>query len=215
MEILGIDEAGRGCVIGPMVVAGTVFNKDGLSQLRDLGVKDSKLLTSVQRLKLSKEIENQLEKKQLIIIPPHQIDKVSLNELDLQAITRLVNKFRPDKAIFDVPTHPLGVKNFVQAVDQRIKKGVELIGENKADKKYKVVSAASILAKIKRDQMISDLRREYGDFGSGYMSDSKTQRFLKKYYEKHKSFPKIVRQKWASVKRLLFQQQNLSPRSLR
>lgn len=209
MKILGIDEAGRGCVIGPMVVAGVVFKKENLLRLSDLGVKDSKLLSSSRRLNLVKEIEKQVEDEQVIIVPSGQIDKVSLNELDLQAVAKLINDFQPDRAVFDVPTHPQGVNSFVQATENRLDLKVDLIGENKADEKFLIVSAASILAKVKRDQTIEELKKEYGDFGSGYMSDSKTQQFLKAYYNENKDFPDVVRKKWAPVKRLLFEQQNL------
>ena len=209
MRILGIDEAGRGCVIGPMVIGGVIISKNKLPQLDQLGVKDSKQLSSSRRQNLVDSIKETANQTQLIIIPPSQIDQISLNELDLRAINRLINKFQPQKALFDVPTHPNGVERFVQAVRYGLDFEVDLVGENKADLKYPLVSAASILAKVKRDQIIEELKEKYGDFGSGYMSDPKTQQFLVDYHRQHKSFPKIVRTKWTSVKRLLFQQQNL------
>ncbi len=208
MMILGIDEAGRGCVIGPMVVGGVLVDSDKLDHLIELGVRDSKLLSLKRRKQLVKEIKTIAKEKQIVIVSPSQIDKVSLNELDLRSITRLIKKFKPDKAVFDVPTHPHGVGRFVQAVEYHLDFDLDLVGENKADEKYPVVSAASILAKVKRDQIIEELKQEYGDFGSGYMSDSKTQQFLKDWYQKNKSFPNIVRAKWSSAKRLLFHQQN-------
>jgi len=125
----------------------------------------------------------------------------------LQSIVKLIDEFQPAKAIFDVPTHPGGVRRFVQSVDLRIKQKTELIGENKADEKYPIVSAASILAKVKRDRIIEDLKEEFGDFGSGYMSDPKTQRFLKDSYQEKQSFPQIVRHKWSSVQKFLVEQQ--------
>jgi ribonuclease HII len=210
MRILGIDEAGRGCVIGPMAVGGVVFQQSDVITLKKLGVKDSKQLSLAKRTELANVIMKKAQAEKVILIPPDQINTVSLNELDLQAILKLINKFQPDQAIFDVPTHPQGVEWFVQAVDYRLDLTVELIGENKADEKYPVVSAASILAKVKRDQIIEKLKQDYGDFGSGYMSDPKTQQFLKDWYEEKRSFPKIVRTKWASAKRLLFQQQKLT-----
>ncbi len=206
--VLGIDEAGRGCVIGPMVVAGVVVEENRLADLSGLGVKDSKLLSPSQRSMLVDKLEGLIKNKQIIIVPADQIDRVSLNELDLQAIARLINKFQPGRVIFDVPTHPGGIDAFVKAVEYQLQCSTDLVGENKADKKFSIVSAASILAKVKRDRIIEKLKEEYGDFGSGYMSDPKTQQFLKAYYDKHKDFPDVVRRKWASVKRLLFEQQD-------
>ncbi len=209
MEILGIDEAGRGCVIGPMVIAGIVAKNSVIEEFRNLGIKDSKKLTSKKRVKLAGKIKQQVLDFKIVLHQPEEIDLVSLNELDLQAIVGLINKFNPDRAVFDVPTHPNGVANFIQSVQLRIKTKTELVGENKADEKYPIVSAASILAKMRRDEIIEELKSEYGDFGSGYMSDSKTQQFLKKSYRRNKQLPVIVRKKWAPAKRLLYQQGNL------
>ena len=85
----------------------------------------------------------------------------------------------------------------------------ELVGENRADEKYPVVSAASILAKVDRDRIIAELCEEYGDFGSGYPSDPKTQRFLREWFSKHHGFLPIVRRKWSTVKRLVEGEQAL------
>jgi ribonuclease HII len=210
VKILGIDEAGRGCVIGPMVVAGVLVEKKELEKLKELGVKDSKRLSSEKRRGLIGKIKRLVIDHQLVLHQPEEIDIVSLNELDLQTITELIKHFLPDQAIFDVPTHPNGVENFVQSVKLRVKKEVELVGENKADEKYTVVSAASIIAKVERDHIVEQLRKEYGDFGSGYMSDPKTQQFLENWYRKQGEFPTIVRHKWSSVQKLKFQQLRFS-----
>lgn len=210
MKILGIDEAGRGCVIGPMVVCGVVATNLQIKEFKNLGIRDSKRLSGKQRRKLAEEIEKQVVDFKTIFHQPKEIDLISLNELDLQSIVGLINEFQPDRAIFDVPTHPNGIANFIKSVRLRLNGEVELVGENKADEKYPIVSAASILAKIARDKIISDLKKEYDDFGSGYMSDPKTDQFLKDCYQKNKSFPPIVRQKWSPVKKLIFKQQEIS-----
>ena len=205
MRSLGIDEAGRGCVIGPMVVGGVVVDERGWQALGSLGVKDSKKLSPKRREELAPQIGEIASGYELRLIAPAQIDETSLNLLDLEEIIVLILKFLPEKAFFDVPTHPGGVGNFVGAVRGKVPAGVSLVGENHADEKYPVVSAASILAKVERDRIISVLREEYGDFGSGYPSDPKTQRFLRAWFAEHHSFPSVVRHKWASVRRLLEQ----------
>ena len=207
MKILGIDEAGRGCVIGPMVISAVLIKSKEIEEFRKLGVKDSKKLTPKRRRKLAKEIKRLAVDFRIMLHQPKEIDLTSLNELDLQSIVKLIDEFQPAKAIFDVPTHPGGVRRFVQSVDLRIKQKTELIGENKADEKYPIVSAASILAKVKRDRIIEDLKEEFGDFGSGYMSDPKTQKFLKDCYQNNQTFPPIVRHKWSSVQKFLVEQQ--------
>ncbi|ENN96258.1 ribonuclease HII [Methanocaldococcus villosus KIN24-T80] len=65
-----------------------------------------------------------------------------------------------------------------------------------------VVSAASIIAKVIRDNIINEYKKEFGDFGSGYPSDIKTVEFLKRYYEIHNKLPPIAREKWKTCKRL-------------
>jgi len=65
-----------------------------------------------------------------------------------------------------------------------------------------VVSAASILAKVERDRAIAELRRRYGDFGSGYITDAKTARFLERWIRTHGSYPDFVRKSWKPAKRL-------------
>lgn len=207
MKILGIDEAGRGCVIGPMVIAGVVATNLRIKEFRNLGIRDSKRLSGKQRRGLAEEIEKRVLNFKIIFHQPEEIDLINLNELDLRSIAGLINKFNPDKAIFDVPTHPRGVANFIQSVRLRLDREVDLVGENKADEKYPIVSAASILAKVRRDEIIDDLKKEYGDFGSGYMSDVKTQQFLETCYERNKDFPPIIRQKWKSVQKFLVEQQ--------
>lgn len=209
MKILGIDEAGRGCVIGPMVISAVLIGNKSLKDIKKLGIRDSKKLTSKKREELAKEIKQRVLDFQIILHQPEEIDAGNLNQLDLQSIAELINKFKPDRAFFDVPTHPNGVSNFVDSVRLSIKSQVKLIGENKADEKYPVVSAASILAKVRRDEIVEDFKKEYGDFGSGYMSDLKTQSFLKTCYENHGGFPRIVRQKWAPVQKFMNEQLHL------
>ena len=229
MKVLGIDEAGRGCVVGPMVVGGVVIDEADSEALFGLGVRDSKKLSPKKRGQLVPKILGIAVASELRLVEPGQIDETSLNLLDLDEIASLILKFSPQKVFFDVPTHPSGISNFVKSVRASLggktrAKGwgigagelaeVTLIGENRADEKFPVVSAASILAKVERDRIVSELREEYGDLGSGYMSDSKTQDFLRVWFEKFGDFPPIVRRKWSSVQKFLVKQQDLGFNSM-
>ena len=235
-KILGIDEAGRGCVIGPMVVGGVAADEGSLAELEDLGVRDSKKLSPRRRGELEVEVKRIVLGYELRRVEPGRIDKASLNLLDIEELVYLIGKFSPEKVFFDVPTHPGGVGRFVGMVRECLGpalnspksdfKGLgsgrilgepspwrpepdsfpsapELIGENHADEKYLVVSAASILAKVARDRIIANLCGEYGDFGSGYPSDPKTQRFLRKWFDEYGDFPPMVRRKWSTAKKIL------------
>ncbi len=232
MKILGIDEAGRGCVIGPMAIGAVVFEEKDLGFLEGLGVRDSKLISRKKREELYPQIKKKATFYKVNLVSPADIDEASLNQIDLQEIISFITKFNPDKVIFDVPTIPAGVANFVKAVRLGLvgrrpaenesralgpalkpgfgeSAGPVLIGENKADEKYPIVSAASILAKVERDRVIKTLHKEYGDFGSGYTSDEKTQKFLGSWFKEHRKFPPIVRHKWSSAQKFLQNQEEL------
>lgn len=194
--ILGIDEAGRGCVIGPMIICGILIEEKDIIKLREIGVKDSKLLKPHKREKLAKEIRKVVKKITIKKISPQIIDKYNLNLLELKNIKKIIERLKPTIVYFDCPVNQRGIKDYCKKLEDLLnKKNIcpKIIGENKADKKYEVVSAASIIAKVERDKIIEKLRKEYGNFGSGYPSDKKTKEFLKKFY--NKCLP-IIRKKW-------------------
>ncbi|KPJ58547.1 MAG: hypothetical protein AMS15_08125 [Planctomycetes bacterium DG_23] len=202
-KILGIDEAGRGSVIGPMIICAVLVNAEQERHLKRIGVKDSKKVSPKERERLAKEIREIVEDFELLEISPQAIDGESLNRLEFIKIQEMYRKFRPTHFYIDVPTSPRGVKNFCRDLCYDIGDSpVEIIGENRADGKYPVVSAASILAKVERDRIVENLRQVYGDFGSGYPSDAKTVNFLKAKLHKMKDLGKIVRHRWRTISRI-------------
>ena len=201
MRILGIDEAGRGPVIGPMVMAGFMIDDKNLPKLNGLKVRDSKLHTPKQRTRLYDQIIL-LGEYEIVVVLPEEIDAslekagYNLNWLEADKIAQLTNKMRPGQLIADCPSP--NIQKFTEYVKARlIDKKVKLVLEHKADENYPVVSAASILAKVTRDSAIATLRKIYGDFGSGYLTDPKTQVFMKKDH----NLP-IFRKSWISWKRI-------------
>lgn len=123
-----------------------------------------------------------------------------LNSLEIETMAGIINRLKPDVAYIDA-IGPIE-KNFAIGIYRHIDPKIKIIAEHKADSKYLVVSAASILAKVKRDRAIYDLRNTYGDFGSGYPSDLKTRNFLKQWVEKFGEAPKFARKSWKTVKLL-------------
>ena len=79
----------------------------------------------------------------------------------------------------------------------------EIIAKHKADDIFPIVSAASIIAKNKRDSLINELKEKYGDLGSGYPSDKKTIDFLRKWIKKNRKVPAFARKSWATIKTIL------------
>jgi len=204
--ICGIDEAGRGPLIGPMVMAGVLIDEKDEARFKSIGVKDSKLLTKEQREDLFDKIKGISKKYKVIIIHPDEIDdavfgknNLNLNWLEANTSVKILNELKPEKAIVDAPSP--NIKKYTGYIREKLdNKKMKLVLEHKADVNYPVVSAASILAKVTRDNEIEKIKKQIGiDFGSGYMSDPKTSEFLKKY---HNKFPEIFRKSWAPYQKI-------------
>ncbi len=203
--ILGIDEAGRGPVIGPLVIAGVSIDEKGLDRLSELGVKDSKLLSPNQREGMFDKITSTAREYKVIIIPPKEIDStlksrsLNLNWLEAIKSAEIIDFLKPKKAIIDCPSNNIiAYKNFLR---KHLKnKKTELVLEHKADLKYIIVSAASIVAKVTRDREIKKIQKSIKEpIGSGYPSDPITVNFLEKNYNKYQE---IFRKEWASWKNI-------------
>lgn len=194
--LAGIDEAGRGPVIGPLVVAVAVIDNDEI--LRKLEVKDSKLLSVEQRKKLYFQLQKAL-RYEYKIIDIKEIDRAvqnnQLNNLEMNAFAELINKLTPSEVIVDCPVK--NTSKFAEELSAKLKKNTKVVAENKADLNHPIVSAASIIAKEIREQEIEKLKKKIGlDFGSGYPSDPKTKEFIKEHWNHFD----IFRKSWQTYK---------------
>jgi len=204
--IAGIDEAGRGPVLGPMVMVALAVKEENLKKLEWMGVKDSKLLSPQVREELFERIREVVHDFRIEVIEPDAID-LSLNEtesnlnwLEAETSARMVSELDPDKIIVDCPSVNIEAykRYFSARLSGAVKDKAELIVEHKADFNYIVVAAASVVAKVIRDRNIEKIKNEIGmDFGSGYMSDPKTKAFLEKYFKEHSV---LFRKSWQSYK---------------
>ncbi len=201
MKILGIDEAGKGPVIGPLIIAGVMIQDGKEAMLGE--VKDSKLLTHKKRIELDKLIQNNSEFK-IIEVPPQEIDEallsdhLNLNWLEAHKQAEIINKLNPDTAIIDCPS-PNCEKYEEYLRDLLINKKTKLIVEHKADLNYPVCAAASIIAKVKREEEMDKIKAKYGDTGPGYPANETTKKFLKENWEK---YPEIFRKTWSTFKKI-------------
>lgn len=201
--ILGIDEAGRGPAIGPLVVAGISVHPESESDLTELGVRDSKALSNEHRRALLEGIHRIARETRIIAFAPAQLND-NLNAVELRAIATIVDELTPRALYLDAPVGPRAIPAFVEMLRGRCRASeLEITAENKADARYPVVAAASIVAKVYRDAAIERLHQIYGDFGSGYPADPKTRRFLAEWYDAHRSFPAPVRTRWATVQAIV------------
>lgn len=201
----GIDEAGRGPVIGPMVMAIAVI--DDMDKLKNVGVRDSKELSPQGRSRLLNVLRSILTYMDYEVIEPEIIDRYvylnALNKLEAEVAVKLIGRalriVNLVRVYIDSPDP--NAKRYGDLIRRSVG-SVEVISMNKADKLIPIVSAASIIAKVTRDSIIEELHREYGDFGSGYPSDPRTIGFLRNWVREHGDLPPIVRRSWSTIRRL-------------
>ena len=198
----GIDESGRGCLLGPLVVAGVSVSAEGARSLRKIGVKDSKLLSPKRRESLYPEILKVAERVFWVSITPGEIDEVvargerlrKLNYLEAQYFAKVIDHMDATRVTVDAAdTVPRRFGNDIRA---HMTSKCTIISRHKADRDFPVVSAASIIAKVQRDKEVGLLKDANGDFGSGYPSDPATRSFFSGLMKRGEPLPDFVRKSW-------------------
>ena len=203
MKVIGIDDAGRGPLIGPMILAGVMLTEEQEKLLKKEGISDSKILSHPVRIKMSKLIKKKSLSYKIVKTIPEEIDNHSnLNTLEAEKAAEIINYLNKGdkiKVIVDCPS--VNTKVWSSTLRSLINEteNINLICEHKADANHASVSAASILAKVTREEEVEKLKKEYGDFGSGYPSDPKTKLFLKQKGAVLKDSG-IFRKSWATWK---------------
>ena len=205
--MLGIDDAGRGPVLGPMILAGVLIEEKNNNTLKKWGAKDSKLLTPFKRKQIKRKITSNF-KYHIEISTPKEIDKsTNLNYLEAIKAAKIINNLtknlnKPIKVIIDCPS--INIKSWTTDVQKLIDKPklISLSCEHKADLNHPVVSAASIIAKEKREDEIKKLKLQLKtDFGSGYPADPKTKKFVQENFNNPK-YKNLIRHSWNTIKKL-------------
>jgi len=205
----GIDEAGRGCVLGPMVMGLCVISKDKESFFREQGVKDSKLLSPKKREELFDIIKREVDEYKLLVVPAEELnvlmDRYSLNEIEAQKEAEMISKLKTDIFEIIVDSPDTVADKFKRRIDDCLRvngyeKKIKIISEHKADLNHIVVGCASILAKVTRDRLLEEL---IGKNISGYSSDQRTIEYLKSYILEHKQIPPFARSKWETIDKVM------------
>ena len=203
MLICGVDEAGRGAMLGPLVIAGVCIPKSKIRKLSFMGIKDSKQLSPKQREQLYKKIIEFADDYRVSKINPKTIDKSvnrhELNNLEAIYMAKIISKLDPDVSYVD--SCDVNPKRFGRKISN-LTDCSKVHSHHRADAKYVIVSAASIIAKVSRDREILRLKKKHA-VGSGYPSDSKTVQFVKNYIHQNSTVPTFVRTSWKPVKRML------------
>ncbi len=203
MQICGIDDAGRGSMLGPLVIAGISLDKKNLRKLSSIGVKDSKKLSPKLREYLYNKIIEIADDYYITKISPRSIDasvkKHCLNNLEAKYMAKVVSKLNSNISYID--SCDVNPRRFGQEIS-KLSDNHKIKSYHHADSRFVIVSAASILAKVTRDRAITKLRKNY-NLGSGYPSDSVSVKFVTKYYKINHVMPNFVRKSWKPIQRIL------------
>jgi len=206
--ICGCDEAGRGPVFGPLVVAGVLFEDD--SELIKLNVRDSKKIAPKRRGHLAEIIKKIAVNYEILVISASDIDDMrkvmTLNEIEMNAFSKVIGKLRPDVCYVDAAD--VNEKRFGKNILSRLSFKPKMISKHKADDTYPIVGAASIIAKTTRDEIVhkiaADLEKRLNlSLGSGYPADPITKKFLKTWVETYGKLPPHARHSWKTAQNLV------------
>lgn len=208
--IAGIDEAGRGPAFGPLVVAGVLGSDQ--ETFRVLGVRDSKLLPPKRRRELDTEVRRAARRVEVVTVSGEDIDRrraeETLNEIEVDAFAEVARRLGGSELFLDAAD--VDAPRFGRLVEERIGPACtygRFVSEHRADVNHPVVSAASIVAKVRRDaevaRLAAPLEAELGlPLGSGYVTDGTSMRFLEAYRRTFGAFPEGTRRSWDPVRAL-------------
>ncbi len=197
MRWLGLDEAGRGAVLGPLVVGGFVTDEAGVEAVTAAGATDSKQLSAKKREALIGPL-SELGEHHVIHVSAGEIDAENINTLEERAFVALIERFRPDGVIIDAPCHPRAIPTFRARLLDTLSYEPELVIQPKADLDFPVCGAASIFAKVSRDAAI----RALGEVGSGYPSDPVTRGWIQGHLRSAEPLPGCIRKRWGTIQAL-------------
>jgi len=204
MKIVGVDEAGKGPVIGSMFVAGVMIDETSLRRIGNMGVRDSKVISLKRRELLAVRIRKICDCF-VHEITATQIDELrrimTMNEIVMKAHAHVLRNLKPDCAYIDASD--VDASRFAESVT-RESGVVNVVAEHKADKTRPIVSAASIIAKVARDKWIRELEERVGlKIGSGYPSDPTTREFLRSWVCEYGQLPDFARHSWKTAQNVL------------
>jgi ribonuclease HII len=201
----GVDEAGRGSIIGPLVVAGICLQESKIGRLSELGVRDSKALTPKARARLFGGIMKLADSVCIRKVNPVDVDSSvslrGLNRLEAKVMATVINNIGAEEVYVDCcDVNPERYRDYIW---QHLRCSPKVHSIHHADEINVVVSAASIIAKITRDEEIRHIRSRYRSIGSGYPSDNRTMRFIRGYVAKNGNAPEFARKSWKPLRLLL------------
>ncbi len=208
--ICGIDEAGRGSVLGPLVIAGINIKSSDIKKLEEIGVRDSKALTRKKRVFLFDKILDISDFVCIYKIDCKTIDENvyqrKLNKLEGGIMSTIIKYLEADIAYVD--SCDVNINRYTNYLKSNLdlNNNTSIIAMHKADRMNPAVSAASIIAKVTRDREIQILEENFQNIGSGYPSDQKTMCFIHNWIKEYKEFPNFVRKSWRPIREIICKQ---------
>lgn len=202
--LTGIDEAGRGALIGPLVIAGVTVNEKNGKKLEKIGVRDSKTLSPKRREELAGKIEKLASNVVVLRVQPCRIDDmraigINLDRIEAMKMAEIISVAGGDEIYVDsLQQNP---KNFEKIIRNYVTPdGSKLFVRNYLDESIPVVSAASIIAKVNRDAAIRAIEEKVGQpIGVGYPHDHLTISFVENLLRQKKDIPTFVRKSWITM----------------
>jgi len=207
MIVAGLDEAGRGSLLGPLAVAAVAVRAEEQRRLRELGARDSKRLTPGARRRVAGLVER-AARWSALLIPQWTVDASTragggnLNLLEAAAFAKLIAELGPDVAIVDAPDpRPARFGALISSMLEGMGRSPRVVARHRADATYPVVGAASVIAKVVRDEGLAEWAGRYGYVGSGYPHDARTLEFVENWRRAWGDYPYIARGTWSTLRR--------------
>ena len=201
MRLLGLDEAGRGPVLGPLVVGAFLIDAGAEASLWAAGARDSKRLSAARRVAVRAALE-ELGTWDVRVVSATDIDTGNLNRLEEDAVVDLVHAHAPDIVQLDALGAPRTLPALQARLSARCPGVTTWVIEPKADANHAAVASASIFAKTTRDAAMEALTDAWGALGSGYPSDPKTRAWLTRHAATGDDWPAFVRTRWSTIQQL-------------
>ncbi|EMA08388.1 ribonuclease HII [Haloferax denitrificans] len=202
---VGVDEAGKGPVLGPMVAAAVRADPDALPE----GIADSKRLSPERRAELAAKLRERDDVEVgVAFVEPETIDdpETDMNLLTVRAQVEAAAEVAVDADELVCDAGDVSESRFGRRVREGVAEAgvsVEVHAQHRADDEHAIVGAASIVAKVERDRRVEALAAEYGEVGSGYPSDGTTRKFLREYVREHGILPDCARKSWSTCADLM------------
>jgi ribonuclease HII len=204
MRLVGVDEAGRGSFVGPLVVGAFAIDDSDLDSVRLAGARDSKELSPGAREEVYARLQR-LGDLASVALSPRTVDRAvrtnGLNDLEAAAFGSVIRTLGGEEARVDAcDTDPA---RFGRRVSARAGGRTRIISNHHADRDDPLVGAASIVAKVRRDRALARLRATLGEgIGSGYPSDTQTIEFVRAHLLHAEGTPTWLRVSWSTMLRV-------------